>query len=304
MLASISKTVVGVAAMQAVEDGLLDLDADVNDVLPFAVRNPVFPDDAITLRMLLAHVASLRDNWQVLNHVYVRGDSPVALGDFLAGYFVPGGADYDAERNFTGHAPGRAYAYCNEGVALAAYLVEVAAGIAFDAWCEARIFEPLGMASTGWHLRDLERRDVAMPYRYRSGPDRYRPTGQYGYPDYPDGQLRSSAADLSRFLRAFVGFGELDGVRILRTDSVEEMRRMQFGDAVRGQGLVWYVLHRNGERLLGHNGGDSGVATQMFFRERDGTGVITLANGDWRRAGATWPLSLVMDRLFEVADAA
>ena len=302
MLASVSKTVTGVAVMQAVEDALLGLDDDVGDVLPFAVRNPEHPGDPITTRMLLAHTASLRDNWGVLGSIYTSGDSPVALGEFMADYFVPGGRHYDAEKNFLASRPGERYEYCNEGVALAAYLVEVASGAGFDAWCDERIFAPLGMDQTSWFLRGLDRSGVAMPYRYVGAEDRFRRYGQYGYPDYPDGQLRTSARALARFLLAFIGLGELDGVRILQEETALEMRRMQFHDVITGQGLIWYVLHRNGERLLGHNGGDSGVATQMFFRERDGTGVITLANGDWRRSHASWPLSLIMDRLFDEAD--
>lgn len=302
MLASVSKTVTGVAVMQAVEDGLIDLDADVNEVLPFPVRNPEFPDDPITTRMLLTHTSTISDNWGVLIDVYVEGDSSVALGDFLAGYFTPGGKSYDAERNFLSGHPGTRYRYGNVAVALAAYLVEAASGTAFDAWCDERIFAPLAMDETSWHLRGMERRGIAMPYRYVVTQDRYRAYGQYGYPDYPDGQLRSSAAELARFLLAFIRFGELDGARILQEETVREMRRSQVPDLIAGQGLIWYVLHRRGERLWGHNGGDSGVATQMFFRPTDGTGVITLANGDWRRDGARWPLSLIMDRLFVEAE--
>ena len=78
MLASISKTVMATAAMQAVEDGLLALDADVNAVLPFAVRNPGHPAVPITLRRLLTHTASLRDNWGIWDHFYSRGDSAAA----------------------------------------------------------------------------------------------------------------------------------------------------------------------------------------------------------------------------------
>jgi CubicO group peptidase (beta-lactamase class C family) len=300
MLASVSKTFIAVAVMQAVEDGLLDLDADVDDVLPFPVRNPAFPDAAITARMLLAHTSSIRDNWDVLTRIYTPGDSPVPLGAFLEGYLVPGGRHYDAERNFLSSAPGTAYAYGNEGAALAAYLVEAASGTPFDAWCEARIFAPLGMAETSWHLRGLDRAGVAMPYRWSHA--RYRAYGHYGYPDYPDGALRTSARQLARFLLAFIGDGELDGVRILQASSVEAIRRRQFADVVPGQGLIWYVLHRKGERLLGHNGGDSGVATQMYYRPADGTGVITLTNGNWRRSGAAWPLSQIMDRLFDEAE--
>jgi CubicO group peptidase (beta-lactamase class C family) len=286
--------------MQAVEDGLVDLDADVDEVLPFSVRNPTFPDAAITARMLLAHTSSIRDNWDVLTGIYARGDSPVPLGEFLEGYLVPGGRHYDAERNFLSSAPGTAYAYGNEGAALAAYLVEAASGTPFDGWCEDRIFAPLGMHETSWHLGGLDRGDVAMPYRWANG--RYRAYGHYGYPDYPDGALRTSARQLARFLLAFIGDGELDGVRILQSSSVEEIRRRQFADVVPGQGLIWYVLHRSGERLFGHNGGDSGVATQMYYRPDDGTGVITLANGNWRRSGAAWPLSQIMDRLFEESE--
>ena len=302
MLASISKTVVSVAVMQAVEDGLLDLEADVGDVLAFPVRNPEFPDDPITLRMLLTHTSTISDNWDVLTRVYVEGDSPVGLGDFLSGYFTPRARWYDAERNFFSSHPGERYRYCNVAVSLAAYLVEAASATPFDVWCEERIFAPLGMEGTSWHLAGLRISDVAMPYHYVVADDRYRALGQYGYPDYPDGQLRTNASSLARFLLAFIRGGELDGVRILEEATVREMRRSQVPDEIAGQGLIWYVLHRRGERYWGHNGGDSGVATQMFFRPSDGTGVITLANGDWRRAGGGWPLSLIMDRLFEEAD--
>jgi CubicO group peptidase (beta-lactamase class C family) len=302
MLASVSKTVVSVAVMQAVEAGLLDLDGDAGDEVPFPVRNPEFPDDPITLRMLLTHTSTISDNWDVLNRVYVEGDSSVPLGEFLADYFTPGGRWYDAERNFVSSHPGRRYRYSNVAVSLAAYLVEAASGTPFDRRCERRIFTPLGMVDTGWHLAGLRRHEVAMPYRFVVTEDRYRAYGQYGYPDYPDGQLRTSVSALCRFLRMFIRGGELDGVRLLHEDTVREMRRGQVPDEIGGQGLIWYVLHRNGERYWGHNGGDSGVATQMFFRPTDGTGVITLANGDWRRDHASWPLSLIMDRLFEEAD--
>ena len=190
MLASISKTIVSVAVMQAVEDGSLDLDADVQDVAGFPVRNPEFPDDPITLRMLLTHTSTISDNWDVLLGLYVDGDSPIALGDFLRDYIEPGGRYYDAERNFVSSHPGDRYRYCNVGVSLAAYLIETVSGYTFDTWCERRIFTPLEMADTGWRLRRLPMRQVAMPYGWSNRLDRYTAYGHYGYPDYPDGQLR------------------------------------------------------------------------------------------------------------------
>ena len=66
-------------------------------------------------------------------------------------------------------------------------------GIAFPVYSDDAIFEPLGMANTGWHLADHDPALVAMPYYPTT--DGFEPYGHYGYPDYPNGQLRASPAD-------------------------------------------------------------------------------------------------------------
>ena len=237
MLASVSKTLTATALMQVKEEGLLGLDDDVNGLLPFPVRNPSRLDAPITPRMLLTHTASIRDTWSVLGSVYTHGDSPIPLGDFLRQYLTPGGTYYRTS-NFADEDPGTAYAYCN--TALAGYLVESTIGVPFDRRSRQRIFEPLGMRETSWHLAGLPAHDVATPYAYVPSTGGYRPYGQYGYPDYPDGQLRTSAAQLARFLSAFVDYGRFRGTRILEHDTAAEMRRDQVPAIVRGQGLIWY----------------------------------------------------------------
>jgi len=119
MLASISKTVVGTAVMQAVEEGLFGLDDDVNDILPFPVRIPAHPHRSISGRQLLTHTSSIRDRWSVWNGLYADGDSPIPLGGFLQRYLVPGGDEY-LDANFFDARPGSAYHYSNIGTALAA----------------------------------------------------------------------------------------------------------------------------------------------------------------------------------------
>ena len=69
-----------------------------------------------------------------------------------------------------------------------------------------------------------------------------------------------------------------------------------------GQGLVWYRSSPRGRRLIGHDGGDSGVATVCFYEPATDTGVIVLANGNWRYVGGAWPLQQIMMRLFDEAD--
>ncbi|MBM4247491.1 MAG: beta-lactamase family protein, partial [Deltaproteobacteria bacterium] len=166
------------------------------------------------------------------------GDSPIALRDFMVGYFTPGGACYDATKNFTASPPGTHYLYSNLATALLGYLVEAATGTRLDDHCDARIFAPLSMADTGWHLADFAPRDVAMPYESVGG-ELYE-WGLFGYPDYPDGQLRSSADDLARFLAAWAGAGTYDGAQILEAATVAEALSVQFPDIDPTQGLSWY----------------------------------------------------------------
>jgi CubicO group peptidase (beta-lactamase class C family) len=300
MLASVSKTVVATAVPQAIEDGMFDLDSEVNDILPFLVCNPVHPDLPITVRQLLTHTSSIRDNWNLLNATYVTGDADMALGTFLRRYLAPGGADL-APNNFYAFGPGRSYRYANVGADLAAYLVEAAAGIGFDTWCERRIFAPLGMDRAGWHLAGLPPRDIAMPYTWSGAKNEYVPHGQYGYPDYPDGALRTTAPQLARHLAMIMGNGSWRGHRLLSRDTVRELRRDQVPDLEPGQGLIWFQLQRGGRTLFGHDGGDSGVATVCFFDPDADVGVVALANGNWRTVKGQFALYLIMDRLFEVA---
>ncbi|MFZ0544553.1 MAG: serine hydrolase [Candidatus Promineifilaceae bacterium] len=301
MLASTSKTATSVAVMQLVEDGLINLDTDVNDYLPFDVRVPQFPDSPITTRMLLTHSASIEDNWDVLLALYVQGDSPIALGTLLTEYFTPGGMYYHGLKNFYANEPGTVFHYCNVAVALAGYIAEVVSGHSFEDHTQMGIFGPLGMDETAWRLADLDINHIAMPYRHTGGGS-YQPYGQYGYPDIPDGALRTSVNQLARFLIAFINNGTYNGITILDPQTVAEMKTEQIPAIHPGQCIIWYQEERNGDLLLGHNGGDDGVTTQMFFRLSDGVGTILLANGDAANQNEFEAFLAIQDRLYEEAD--
>lgn len=98
-----------------------------------------------------------------------------------------------------------------------------------------------------------------------------------------------------------MGGGQWRGTRVLGEASVREMLRSQVPQIVYGQGLIWYRVRRRGRVLVGHNGGDSGVATVAFFDPVADTGVVALANGNWHWTDGHWPLMQIMDRLFAEA---
>ncbi len=300
MLASVSKTVVAMAALLAVDDGAVDLDTDIDTVLPFSVRAPAHPETPITLRMLLTHTSGLTDDWDQLGALYVDGDSTIPLGTFLEDLLTPAGAYYDAAATFTGASPGTAYDYSNVGAALAAFVVESATGIAFETFCEERLFGPLGMTHTGWRLADLQGVPLALPYAHDG--DAWQSYGHYGYPDYPDGGLRSSVADLSRLLRMVIGQGVLDGVSVLPAWAVAEMLSDLVPSLEPGQGLIWYSSGEGDELYWGHEGGDSGVSTTMYFRPTDGVGAIVLTNIDAPESEESWGLYTIEALLYDNVD--
>ena len=307
MLASISKTFICAAVMQLWEAGSIDLDADVDRYLPFDVRNPAFPDREITARMLLTHTSSIRDRytlWGTVRHPtpvtgYTVGDSPLPLGHDLARYLVRG-APYFEKGNYYPNQPGSKYRYSNLGADTAAYLVEAITGTPFGQYCLDNLLTPLGMADSGYHLSDLSTSNLAVPYRCKISERLFQPYPQYGYGDYPCGCMRTSANALSIWLRCFMNGGTIDGTRILKASTVREIMRPQLKGLTWGQGLIWYRIREAGDLLIGHNGSDYGVSTNMYFAPRRDVGVITLTNRSIEGWNAWYDFLDIQDRLFDI----
>ena len=280
-LASISKTVTACMIMQQVEQDKLNLDADINTYLPFKVRNPKYADQPITLRQLLCHTSGIRDNWKVLEDQWVKnGDFKLPLSQSLPAYLIEEGEFFSAKKSFYSWAPGTNNQYCNVAVALAAHVAEVKLKTAFENLCAQGIFKPLKMEGTGFLLASVDAKKVAMPYSYRKKSGSFKALGHHGYIDYPAGTLRASAPHLARFLMMFMGNGRLGEVRVLKPQTVEVMKAIQYPKLDKKQGISWYYTRMGGKQMIGHDGGDPGVTTQMLCQPEAGTGIIILMNGE------------------------
>ena len=100
----------------------------------------------------------------------------------------------------------------------------------------------------------------------------------YGYSDYPSGQLRTTSNSLAKFMGSYINNGIFNGNRILEAETVEMIKSIPYPNINSGQGLIWYYKNANGRNLFGHNGGDTGVSTEMFISASDNLGVIILSN--------------------------
>lgn len=249
-VASISKQVSTIGAMRLVEAGQLDLDADISRYLGFAVRNPSFPDIAITTRMLLSHTSSLRDD---------AGYS-LPLDASLQSLLSPQGSRFAkgawASRSDTqDQSPGRFFHYVNLNFGVLATVVEAITHERFDQYMQRTVLKPLGVPG-GFTPETLSQDDVKhVAVLYRKGQDGawksdgpwvpqtddFRgqlPAPRAGLAAYvpgtnalgfgAQGGLRTTVEGLGRIMRMLMNDGELDGVRILKPASVAEMQRQQW----------------------------------------------------------------------------
>jgi CubicO group peptidase (beta-lactamase class C family) len=247
-IASISKMMTTLGLLRLVEEGKLELDADVSAYLGFRLRNPHFPDTPILLRHLLTHTSSLRDDAG-----YSWG-TDTAMKDVL----VPGARLYGDGRMWATNAgPGAYFTYCNLGFGLAGTIMERVTDERFDRLMERLLLAPLGLHAS-YHPADLSPADLgklATLYRKRtvdtevwdpSGPwiaqaDDYSKapptfpagiehyvTGANATPFSPTGGLRISARDLGVVMQMLMAGGVHEGTRILKKATLERMFSRQW----------------------------------------------------------------------------
>ena len=271
-LASVSKTATAAALMQLCERGAFGLDDSINACLPFAARHPGYPSTPITFRMLLTHTSGIADYWPTFQALQRQGDPDVDLRRFVEGYLVPDGEFYDSVNNFCLWPPGGGYRYSNLAIALAGYLVEALAD-SFQHYTRDSLFLPLGMTRTVWYFRDIDTNSMAMPY-YVAGGLHHR-YGHQSLPDVPAGTMKSSAPQLGRFLSMMLGWGELDGTRVLDSVTVALMTTIQDPAEI---GLVWRHEYIGQHEVWSHGGAWNGISTWIGFCRADNTGVAVLCN--------------------------
>ena len=278
ILSSASKTITATALMHLFQQNLFSLDDNVNDHLLFDINHPDFPEVPITIKMLLSHTSGIKDNWNFMP--FYDGDSPIDLDYYLNQYFTPEGEFFDINSNFTDYAPGTGFSYSNIGAALVGLLAEEISNQSFNEYCKENIFQPLGMNNAHWFLSEIENlNQVASPHQLaEESNDSLVVLENYGYSDYPAGQLRTTSKDLAKFLSAFNNDGLYNGIQLLDIETIDIMQTIHYPDAAYDQGLIWYYKSLNGSNLFGHSGSDLGSLTEMFLSSSHNTGIVLLSN--------------------------
>jgi CubicO group peptidase (beta-lactamase class C family) len=268
-LASVSKLVTSVAVLQLYERKALDIDKDINNYLPFLVRNPKYPDEIITPRFLLTHRSGLAwPNGEDPNfYTIYPNDSAPNLGEWLKSYITPGGKNYNP-KIWKDTEPGQVELYSNIGAALLGYLVEVVSGTDFNTYCENNIFTPLNMLNTSFRISNLKGEITAMPYY-----ENFRPSGHYSLPFYPSSTIKSSISDFSHFIIAMMNGGAYKNKRILKEKTVDEILRVQYPHS--WLGLMWWKYKGD---WFGGQGGFIGSSSLAIFQNSNKVAILIFSN--------------------------
>lgn len=263
-IGSITKLFTWVAVMMLVEEGQLDLRADVSPYLQ-AVEVP--GRDPLTLAQLMSHRGGFEESYAIFDEAVAALPRAEALAAAAPDQVFPRGA-----------IP----SYSNWGAALAGQIVEDVSGQSWEAFVQARILEPLGMDDTtvAERLRRPDQPALSQSYRLQGGLPQVSfriDIGAFG----PAGGMASTAADMARFLQFLVGDGALDGVRLLQPATMDRMRTRLFDDHPQAAGLAHGFQARpfHGTTAFGHGGGINNFLSNLVFIPEIGAGVFIAQNG-------------------------
>jgi CubicO group peptidase (beta-lactamase class C family) len=236
---SISKLFTATAVMQLVEQGKVDLDRDVNDYLDFVI--PKTYPEPVTLRQVLTHTAGFEET---LKNLFVAHESDLKP---LRTYLV----NQMPTRIFP---PGKIPSYSNYGFTLAGYIVERMSGEKFEHYVGNHILKPLQMNNSTFDQPLPPQLALQMSKGYLSASKKPRDFEwvQLG----PAGALTTTAADMTRFMLAFLQDGVGDGISILKPETVRQMetRQFEFYPMLPGLGITFMEYLIDPVRIIAHGG--------------------------------------------------
>jgi CubicO group peptidase (beta-lactamase class C family) len=276
-LASIGKTYTATVVMRLAEEGRLDLDAPVRDVLPgFTVADPD-ASERVTPRHLLTHTSG------------IAGEcfTDTGPGDDCLELYVAQCADLEQDVPL-----GATMSYCNTGYCILGRIIEVVTGQVWDTAMRELLVDPLGLTRTVTLVEEGLGFPMAMGHVYKQdeAPRPVPPLSTLSRSLAPAGTVCATAEDALAFLRAHLDGGVArDGTRLLSADTVAEMQRPHVDVPepwMTGAhwGLGWIVDEWDGRHVFGHDGNSGAQAAHMRAIPESGVAVVLLTNGGGTRA--------------------
>jgi len=288
-IGSLGKTFTWTAVMQLVEQGKLDLDADINNYLDFRIPD-TYPQP-ITLKHLMTHTSGFEN--RLLGSIVEDAKDVVPAREWLI-----------SNMSARVRPPGDYAGYSNYNAMLAGYIVARVSGQPYEQYIQEHILDPLGMvhstvqSSISPDLREY----LSVGYTYADSV--FKP-----HPDYtvqpallPSGSHRASATDMARFMIAHLQGGFYGDpsteMRILKETTEEQMQSTAYNPDPRLQGTTYgfFDFSDNGVRTLGHSGYSTYMNSLLLLLPDLNLGIFVIYNSEG--GGDLTPQHLGFQRAF------
>ncbi len=275
-IASISKSFSATSIMQLVEAKKISLDDDFSNLIGFKIRNPKFPEDIITLRMILSHTSSINDSEGYFNLDVINPNK-----------------NPNWEKCYTDKQPGTNYLYCNLNFNMIGAVIEKQSGQRFDSYVKQHILSPLNLYG-GYCIDSLDEKRLVPLYeyqgnqKYKLSTSAYAPrreelsTYRLGYSTpilSPTGGMKISATDLAKYMMMHMNYGKSGSTRIISKKSSKQMQTPLSEEENYGLALRTTNKLIDGKILTGHTGSAYGLYSAMFFNPKEKFGMVVITNG-------------------------
>ena len=289
-IGSISKLFVWTAIMQLVEQGKLDLNADINTYLT-DFKIPDTYDKPVTLAHLMTHTAGFEE--RIIGLFARDKERLLPLGEILA-----------QELPARVRLPGEVASYSNHGTGIAAYIVEQVSTMSWHDYVEENILAPLGMERTTFRQPVPEplSADLSKGYSYAGG-EFHKEDFQY-IPLAPVGGASTTATDLANFMDAHLQQGQFGDISILDSATVRQMHGALFRHTpdVNPMSHGFIDMSMNGQWVIGHDGATFWFHSMMALLPEHRVGLFVSYNseGGWDATGKVY--EAFMDRYYPAGE--
>lgn len=271
-VASLSKPLTATGVLQLAEQDKIDLDQPIDEYLT-RLRPDSFVDQSLTAAHLLTHTGGF--DRQMIGRKTRRAEDLSNWREYLAANMPP-----------VVRPPGSVSVYSNYGYGVAGLLIEDVSGVPFASYMEENVFSPLGMTRSSFALEPEIEADLATGYGWRGT---LEPPVPHDYiRTVPASMLRTTAADMARWMLAILEGGQWKDARILEPASAQSMLSRQFANhdllPGRSYGLAEGGRFESPEFL--HAGGASGFTAALVLHPEVRLGIFVAFNSQ----GPPWEI--------------
>ena len=285
LIGSVSKSFTGLAIAQLVERDVLALEDTVEAYLPWLQLSNTDAASRITVAHLLGHRSGIPEGAYRVDHGSIEAGLRALRNVELA------------------FPPGEGFEYSSVNYQILGAIVQKVTGLSFGEYLQEHVFSPLEMSQSFTSQRAAERNGLATGHQYVLG---YPITRQLPHDPggLPNGYVVSSTRDLTRYVRAHLNQGIVDGKRVVSPTVIERTHTaLASVDSSNEYAMGWILGERNGMQAVWHSGKNPNFQAAIVMIPEQNLGVVVLINsasplvGNVARRLATGVASIVVGRI-------